>query len=59
MKGNNSPGEEGILQKLLMETVEQVRISLANVSYLLNGKKQISYHYFKRVREIIQIITEQ
>ena len=52
MKDNKSPGVDGIPPKLLMETVEQIRISLARVFdlslkrgwFLLNGKKQTSYH---------------
>ena len=31
MKDNKSPGVDGILQKLLMETVEQISIPLARV----------------------------
>ena len=50
MKDNKSPGVDGILPKLLMETVEQIRISrvfdlsLKRGWFLLNGKKQTSYH---------------
>ena len=40
---NKSPKIDGIPPKLLM----------------LTGKKQISYHYLKRVREISQRITDQ
>ena len=51
MKGNKSPGVDGIPPKLLMETVEQISIPLARVviERQLNGKKQTSYHYLKRV----------
>ena len=68
MKDNKSPGVDGIPPKLLMETVEQISIPLArvfNLSFVkrelfrLNGKKQTSYHYLKRVREISQRITDQ
>ena len=67
MKDNKSQGVDGIPPKLLMKTVEHISISLARVSnlslkrewFLLNGKKQTSYHYLKRVREISQIITHQ
>ena len=61
MKDNKSPGVDGIPPKLLMETVEQISIPLARVFNLfrLNGKKQTSYHYLKRVREISQRITDQ
>ena len=49
------------------ETVEQINIPLARVFNLslkrelfrLNGKKQTSYHYLKRVREISKRITDQ
>ena len=64
---NKSPGVDGIHPKLLMETVEQISIPLARVFnlplkgmlFLLNGKKQTSYHYLKKVREISQGITDQ
>ena len=67
MKDNKSPGVDGIPPKLLMETVEQISIPLARVFnlslkegvFLLNGKKQTSYHYLKRVREKSQRITDQ
>ena len=66
MQDNKSPGVDGIPPKLLMETVEQISIPLARVFNLskrelfrLNGKKQTSYHYLKRVREISQRITDQ
>ena len=68
MKDNKSPGVDGIPPKLLMETVEQISIPLARVFnlslrgielFLLNGKKQTSYHYLKRVREISRRITDQ
>ena len=67
MKDNKSPGVDGIPPKLLMETLKQISIPLArmfNLSlkeglFFLNGKKQISYHYIKRVREISQRITDQ
>ena len=57
MEDNKSPGVDGIPPRLLMETVEQVSIPLARVFnlslkrewFLLNGKKQTSYHYLKRV----------
>ena len=59
MKDNKSHGVDGIPQKLLTETVERVSVPLARVFnlslkrelFLLNGKKQTSYHYLKRVRE--------
>ena len=66
MKDNKSPGVDGIPPKLLMETVDQISIPLARVFNLslkelfhLNGKKQTSYQYLKRVREISQRITDQ
>ena len=67
MKDNKSPGVDGIPPKLLMETVEQISIPLARVFnlslkvglFLLNGKKQTSYHYLERVREISQRITDE
>ena len=67
MKVKKSPGVDGIPPKLLKETVEQFRIPLARVFnlslkaglFLLNGKKETSYHYLNRVREINQTITEQ
>ena len=67
MKNNKSPGVDVISPKLLMETVQQISIPLTKVFnlslkegvVLLNGKKQTSYHYLKRVREISQIITDQ
>ena len=34
-------------------------LSLKEGDVLLNGKKQISYHYLKRVREISQRIIDQ
>ena len=60
MNDNKSPRVDEIHPKLLMETVEQISIPLARVFNLsvkkglfyLNGKKQISYHYLKRVREL-------
>ena len=66
MKDNRSPGLDRIVPKL-METVEQICLPLASVFnwslkegvVLLNGKKQTSYHYLKRVREISQRITNQ
>ena len=56
MKDNKSPGVDAIPSKLLMETVEQISISLArmfNLSLkegvvpfeLIEGKKPTSYHY--------------
>ena len=59
-KDNKSPGVDGIPPKLLMETVEQIGIpfetafnlSLKEEWSLLNGKKQTSCHYLKRVREM-------
>ena len=65
MKDNTSPGVDGIPPRLMMETVEQINITLARVFNLslkegvLNGKKQTSYHYLKRVREISQRNTDQ
>ena len=64
-KGNKSPGVDGIPPKLLMETIVLVSILRSRVfnfsttvfnikqgsgSFLLIGKKQISYNYLKRVR---------
>ena len=57
MKENKSPGVDGILPKLLMQTVEQISIPLAKVFNLslkegmvpFEWKKQTSYHYLKRV----------
>ena len=62
MKDNKSPGVDGIPPKLLMKTVEQISIPLArtfNLSLkegvvpfeLIEGKKQTSYHSFKRFKE--------
>ena len=54
MKDNKSPGLDDIPPKLLMETVQQIRIPVARVFNLslkerewfhLNGNKQTSYHY--------------
>ena len=66
MKDNKSQGVDGIPPKLPMETVEHISIPLARVFnlskrewFLLNGKKQISYHYLKKVREISKRITDQ
>ena len=56
-------GVDGIPPKLLMETVEQISIppvrEFKRGWFLLNGKKQISYHYLKTVREISQRFTDQ
>ena len=49
MKGNKSPGVDGISPKLLMETVFNLSLKEGVVPF--NGKKQ-TYHYLKRVREI-------
>ena len=67
MKDNKSPGMDGIRSKLLMETVEQISIPLERVFNLslkqgiipFEWKRQTSYHYLKRVREISQRITDQ
>ena len=67
MKDNISPGVDGISPKLLTETVKQISIPFArmfNLSLkegvvLLNRKKQTSYHYLKRVREISKRIIDQ
>ena len=65
MKDNKFHGVDGIPPKLLMETVEQIRIAPAKVVikkrewFLLNGKKQTSYNYLKRVREISQSNSDQ
>ena len=67
MKDNKSPGVDGIPPKLLMETGEQIT-TLARVFnlslkerewFFLNGKKQTSYHYLKRIQEISQKIIGQ
>ena len=66
LRDNKSPAVDGIPPKLLMKTVEQISIPLARVFklslerawFLLNGKKQTSYHYVKRVREISKGITD-
>ena len=66
-KDNKSPGVDGIPSKLLMETVEKISVSLARVFNLslkegvvpVEWKKQTSYHYLKRVREISKRITDQ
>ena len=60
MNDNKSPRVDEIHPTLLMETVEQISIPLPRVFNLpvkkglfhLNGKKQISCHYLKRVREL-------
>ena len=63
VKDNKSPGVDhvdGILPKLLMETIEQISIPLARHKSVQHGsrkrewflfieKKQTSYHYLKRV----------
>ena len=67
MMDNKSLRVDEIPPRLLMEIVEQVSIPLARVFnlslkervVLLNGNKQTSYHYLKRVREISQRITDQ
>ena len=69
MKENKSTRVDGISPKLLMEIVQQISIPLARVfnlslkegvvPSLLNGKKQTSYYYLKRVQEISQRITDQ
>ena len=70
MKDNKSPGVDGIPPKLLMETVEQISMPLARTFKLslkegvvpfelIEGKKQTSYQYLKRVQGISQIITDQ
>ena len=61
------PGFDETPPKLLIETVEQISLPLqeglsCNYQrgwFLLNGTKQTSYHYLKRVREINKIITDQ
>ena len=66
MKANKSPGVDGIPPKLLMETIEQISVPLARVFNLSLkegvfpfGKKQTSYHYLKKVRQISPRITDQ
>ena len=66
MKDNKSLGVDEIPPKLLKETVEQISIPLARVFNLslkegvfFYGKKQTSYHYFKRVQEISKKIIDQ
>ena len=67
MKDNESSGMDGILPKLLMETVEQICIPLARVFNLslkegvvpVEWKEANIIHYLKRVQEISQIITDQ
>ena len=56
MKDNKSPGVDGILPKLVMETVQEISIPLARVFnlslkewFLWNRKIQIPYRYLKRV----------
>ena len=54
IKDNKSHGVDGIPPKLLMETVERISVPLTRVFNLLlkvNGKKQISYRYLKKVFE--------
>ena len=62
---NKSPGVDGIPPKLLMQKVEPISTPLAKVFnlsleewFLLNGKKQTSYYYLKKDREISQRITD-
>ena len=67
MKDNRSPGVDGILPKLLMETVEQISMPLARVFNLSSKEGEVpfewneatSYHCLKWVREINQRITDQ
>ena len=67
MKDNKSPGVDRVPPKTTTKTVEQISIPLARVFnlslkegvVLSNRKKQTSYHYLKRVREISQRITDQ
>ena len=63
MKDNKSPGVDGIPPNLLMEWIPLARVfnvSLKKgVVLFLNEKKQTSYQYLKRVRELRQRITDK
>ena len=56
---------DGIFSELLKERVEQISMQLARVFnfslkrewFLLNGKRQTSYHYLKRVRERVSLTS--
>ena len=47
MKDNKSPGVDGILPKLLMETVEQIGIPLARVINLLLKEGVVPFEWKK------------
>ena len=61
MMHNESPGVDGILPRLLMETVEQISMPLARVFnlslkegvVLLNGKKQTNHAIMERSKHTI------
>ena len=69
MKDNKSTGVDGILSKLLMETLEQISISLARVFNLSLKEGVVPFEWkeaniiplfiYLRVREISQRITDQ
>ena len=66
LNDNKSPGVDGIPPIQPMEAVGQISIprvfnlkeGVIKRGFLLNGKKQTSYHYLKRVREISQRTTD-
>ena len=66
-KDNTSPGVDGILPKLLIETVEQISISMARVINLSLKEGVVPFEWkeanimslFLKIREISKIITEQ
>ena len=61
MADNESPEMDGISPRLPMETVEQISIIATVLDFgvvpFFNGKKQTSYHYLQRIREISHAIS--
>ena len=58
MKDNKSPGVDGIPQKLLIETVEQISISLARIFNLSLKEGEVPFEW-KEANIISQRITDQ
>ena len=56
MKDNKSPGVDGIPQKLLMETVEQISIPLARVLNLSLKERVVPFEWKKA--NIIQLFKK-
>ena len=63
LKDNKSPGVDGIPPRQPMESVGQISIprvfnlkeGVIKRGFLLNGKKQTSYHYLKRVLQTSEL----